>query len=569
MARRYKVKKVHPFLALLAGGAAAYPQHLRAEAEKGYRKEALGLEKEKLLWQKKYQAGQLAESKARREQETRQAKLAQDFTLKRDEALSTLSRGDTEASLRLQNELRTDFFKITDPNRAEMAAKQLEKLDAEIDAIEAGVRLRGEELDLAEKRAVDSTELGWARVDATKRGQDLQLAVANLNLAGQSLFREYDALTSQLAAKGIKFNDYERHIFGVTDSLLKAIAANPENKVLQGMLIGGIKEVQRISASHGQPYPIDVKVKDGVFFFRDVPLVRRIPGLGRKVEVSPSEAEPAAPPTETLPALLKMLAPRIKEAGGGFAVAPGGIQRGGAELFAPRVEPELPSEPLGPPAPAPAITPGAPTTSAELKTFIGNTIASSAAGVGLPFVMAMIKQESAFNPQISSSAGAVGLMQLMPATARSVGLKVGEGVDERLDPMKNIQGGLKYLRWLKVNFDVTTEERLLAAYNAGPARLRGNAYKKIAETRGYIAAVAKNAKQYRDNPSVLQRDIDKLYKSAFSGTAVIADPEFQRNLAGFKSRGKKTLTAADRAYAKDVLGWSPEKIKRFEDALKE
>jgi membrane-bound lytic murein transglycosylase F len=81
-------------------------------------------------------------------------------------------------------------------------------------------------------------------------------------------------------------------------------------------------------------------------------------------------------------------------------------------------------------------------------------------------ITAQMYQESGFDPKAKSPAGAIGLMQLMPRTALSV------GVDNMNDPAGNIKGGVKYLSWLRDRFDseLPIGERLwfsLAAYNAG------------------------------------------------------------------------------------------------------
>ncbi|MDY6879112.1 MAG: lytic transglycosylase domain-containing protein [Thermodesulfobacteriota bacterium] len=80
-------------------------------------------------------------------------------------------------------------------------------------------------------------------------------------------------------------------------------------------------------------------------------------------------------------------------------------------------------------------------------------------------VMAIIKAESSYNPQAVSRKGARGLMQLMPKTARAL------GVDDSFDPEKNINGGVKYFKILLDRFkgDVTLA---LAAYNAGSRKVR-------------------------------------------------------------------------------------------------
>lgn len=96
---------------------------------------------------------------------------------------------------------------------------------------------------------------------------------------------------------------------------------------------------------------------------------------------------------------------------------------------------------------------------------------------------ALIKAESGYNPRARSAAGAVGLMQLMPDTAREM------GVDDRLDPEDNIKGGARYLKRMLRLFD-NDITLAVAAYNAGPeAVLRRGAVPPFAETRRYVPAV--------------------------------------------------------------------------------
>ncbi|QTH24781.1 MULTISPECIES: lytic transglycosylase domain-containing protein [Sphingomonadaceae] len=106
--------------------------------------------------------------------------------------------------------------------------------------------------------------------------------------------------------------------------------------------------------------------------------------------------------------------------------------------------------------------------------------AACAAGIPVGLFDALILSESAYNPEAVSPKRAYGLAQLMPGTA------AGLGVD-RFDPLQNLEGGARYLRAQLDNFGQV--HLALAAYNAGPGRVKGGRVPPIAETQSYVREV--------------------------------------------------------------------------------
>ena len=132
---------------------------------------------------------------------------------------------------------------------------------------------------------------------------------------------------------------------------------------------------------------------------------------------------------------------------------------------------------------------------AKNKEKYGATIDQYARFFQLPssLLHAVITAESAYDPEAVSKAGAVGLMQLMPETARRY------GVANRRNPTENISGGTRYLRDLLKMFN-NNLVLALAAYNAGEGAVKkhGNQIPPYKETRHYVQKVLGYYNEYRN-----------------------------------------------------------------------
>jgi hypothetical protein len=170
----------------------------------------------------------------------------------------------------------------------------------------------------------------------------------------------------------------------------------------------------------------------------------------------------------------------------------------------------------GTPTPAPAETPREEEPRAQMKPMALRRNASVEERIQRftqedPIIQAIIWQESRGNPKAKSRAGAAGLMQLMPGTAKEL------GVSDPFDPEQSLDGGTRYYNQQARQFD--DPELALAAYNWGPGnvnkalrRLRAKGREETwdnivkymsvpSETLNYVSDVIRRSKQIENNPT--------------------------------------------------------------------
>lgn len=168
-----------------------------------------------------------------------------------------------------------------------------------------------------------------------------------------------------------------------------------------------------------------------------------------------------------------------------FSSIPSIIRRGASETDMPNPVATVGNKPKA------LAGPGNPDPTSGIDEIIRK--ASTTYDVDFELIKGVIQAESNFNPNAISPKGAMGLMQLMPMTAKEL------GVTDPMDPAANVMGGTKYLKRLLDRYDGNVP-RALAAYNWGMGNLESSRGRLPEETRNYVSKITR---YYRDRSEAI------------------------------------------------------------------
>lgn len=200
--------------------------------------------------------------------------------------------------------------------------------------------------------------------------------------------------------------------------------------------------------------------------------------------------------------------------------------------------------------------------------------ASQTYGVSEELLKAMTKQESSFRTNATSRSGAQGLMQLMPATAASL------GVTDSYDPYQNIMGGAKYIKQMldKYNGDVSLA---LAAYNAGSNNVdKYGGIPPFAETQNYVAKITQYLSEGVEVPdqethymvkdaavmadsAITYQDLNAFAKNIL--TDIFSNEDYMKVIATLAGKGNENIALSLQVISNEENEQVPDSYKAYKD----